>query len=371
MIKFVDLKKQYESIKSEIDNAISNVISDSAFIGGKYVNAFSDEFAAYLGVNHCISCGNGTDALEIALKTLGIGQGDEVIVPSHTWISTSEAITNAGAKPVFADTLSYYYTINPREIEIHITERTKAIIPVHLFGLPADMDSIMLLAKKFNLFVIEDCAQAHGAKIDGKYVGKFGDMATYSFYPSKNIGAYGDAGCIVTNDESLAEKALRIANHGQLVKHEHGLEGRNSRLDGLQAAILSVKLKYLDKWNSRRIAIANLYNEKLKNIQQVRTPATIEGFTHVFYVYCIKALDRENLMEYLKSKGIETAIHYPKMLPLLDVYKYLEQPANEFKMSVEYQPYIISLPMYPELTEQEIYFICDSIYEFYSMQVAG
>ncbi|OGU17158.1 MAG: erythromycin biosynthesis sensory transduction protein eryC1 [Ignavibacteria bacterium GWB2_35_12] len=366
MIKFVDLKRQYTSIREEIDDAISSVIAGTAFIGGKYVQSFAGEFAKYIGVKHCITCGNGTDAIEIALKSLGIGNGDEVIVPTHTWISTSEAVTLVGAKPVFSDTLSYYYTINPHEIEKHITPATRAIIPVHLFGLPADMDPITLLAKKHKLFVLEDCAQAHGAKIDGKLAGTFGDIATFSFYPSKNLGAFGDAGCIVTNNDELAEKATLIANHGQLIKHEHKIEGRNSRLDGIQGAILTAKLKHLNDWNERRIVNAKIYFEYLKDIQQVRTPASIDGFTHVYYVYCIKALERDKLRQYLNSKGIETAIHYPKMLPMLDAYKHIEQSPDEFKMSYEYQPFILSLPMYPELTEEEIKYICDSIKEFYS-----
>jgi dTDP-4-amino-4,6-dideoxygalactose transaminase len=202
-------------------------------------------------------------------------------------------------------------------------------------------------------------------------VGTFGDIATFSFYPSKNLGAFGDAGCIVTNNPELFEKAFLTANHGQLIKHEHKIEGRNSRLDGIQGAILTAKLKHLNEWNEKRIANAKLYNDELKDIPQVRTPATIEGFTHVYYVYCIKALDRDKLKEYLLTKGIETAIHYPKMLPMLDAYKYIEQSPDEFKMSYEYQPFILSLPMYPELTEDEIKYICDSIKEFYSINVTG
>ncbi|MBI5324880.1 MAG: DegT/DnrJ/EryC1/StrS family aminotransferase [Ignavibacteriae bacterium] len=371
MIKFVDLSRQYESIKSEIDAAISSVISETAFVGGKYVQIFAEEFSKFLGIKHCITCANGTDAIEIALKALGIGSEDEVIVPAHTWISTSEAVTLVGAKPVFADTLSYYYTINPREIEKLITEKTKAIIPVHLYGLPADMDSIMLIAKKHNLFVIEDCAQSHGAKIDERFTGTFGDLATFSFYPSKNLGAYGDAGCIVTNNDGLAEKSALLSNHGQLIKHEHRIEGRNSRLDGIQAAILSVKLKYLNEWNEKRISSAKLYNDFLKDVRQVGTPSVIGGFTHVYYVYCIKAVDRDKLREYLLTKGIETAVHYPKILPGLDAYKYLNLSGEDFRMSLEYQPYILSLPMYPELTSEEIKYICDSIKEFYSSVQIG
>jgi dTDP-4-amino-4,6-dideoxygalactose transaminase len=366
MIKFVDLKKQYDSIKDEIDEVISSVISNSAYVGGSYVEKFASEFADYIGTKNCIPCANGTDAIEIALKAMGIGIGDEVLVPSHTWISTAEAVTNAGAKPVFVDTSSDFYNINPSEIQKRITRNTKAIIPVHLFGNPADMGAILKIAEENNLKILEDAAQAHGAMIGNRKVGTIGNAAIFSFYPSKNLGAYGDGGCIVTDDDEIAHKAKLLANHGQLKKHEHLLEGRNSRLDGIQAAILSVKLKYLDNWNEERSRHAQLYNKLLRDVPQVSIPAVMQGFTHVFHVYCIKAKDRDKLKSYLDNKGIETEIHYPKMLPFLEAYKYLEHTPEEFPVSFAYQPMLLSLPMYPELTDEEIKFICDSIIEFYS-----
>ncbi len=366
MIKFVDLKKQYESIKNEIDEAFASVISDSAFVGGQYVEKFASEFADYIGTEHCITCANGTDALEIALKAMGIGTGDEVLVPSHTWISTAEAVTNVGAKPVFVDTLSDSYTINPSEIQKKINSKTKAIIPVHLFGYPADMEAIIKIAKENKLKILEDAAQAHGAKIMGRIAGTFGDAAIFSFYPSKNLGAYGDAGCIVTNDDDIAYRSKLLANHGQVKKHEHLLEGRNSRLDGLQAAILSVKLKHLDKWIEARRSHARLYDKLFKDVQQVKTPEVKGSFTHVYHVYCIKAEVRNKLRIFLENKGIETAIHYPEMLPFLVAYKYMKHSPDEFPVSYNYQPMLLSLPMYPELTNDEIKFVCDSIVEFYS-----
>ncbi|SVD78190.1 uncharacterized protein METZ01_LOCUS431044, partial [marine metagenome] len=243
-IPFVDLKAQYHSIKEEIDTAIQNVINETAFIKGKYVQNFEEEYAEIYGVKHCISCANGTDAIYITLKALGIGPGDEVITTALSWISTSETITQAGARVVFVDIDPDYYTIDTAKIENKITEKTKAIIPVHLYGHPGNMTDIMAIAEKYNLKVIEDCAQAHFAQWKGKYVGTFGIAGTFSFFPGKNLGAFGDAGCIVTNDDELAQKVRMFAHHGALKKHHHEFEGINSRLDGLQAAVLSVKLKY-------------------------------------------------------------------------------------------------------------------------------
>ena len=246
MIPFVDLKVQYESIKEDIDAAIATVIKETSFIGRSVIKNFETDFAKYIGTKHCIGVANGTDAIEIALKALGIGEGDEVIVPALTWISTAGTVNNAGAEPVFADVLEAERTINPDLIEDKITSRTKAIMPVHLYGLPARMNQIMELSKKHNLKIIEDCAQAHGAEINEKRVGTFGDIATFSFYPGKNLGVYGDAGGIVTDDEELAQTCRMLANHGQLSKHDHHIIGRNSRLDTMQAAILKAKLPHLE-----------------------------------------------------------------------------------------------------------------------------
>ncbi|MEM9339621.1 MAG: DegT/DnrJ/EryC1/StrS family aminotransferase, partial [Bacteroidota bacterium] len=265
-IPFVDLNAQYQSIKSEVDHAIASVFETTSFIGGEPVRKFEEDFAQYLGANHCVSCANGTDAIEIALKALGVGPGDEVIVPALTWISTAGAVNNVGAAPVFVDVLADERTIDPSLIVPKITDKTRAILPVHLYGLPARMKEIKAIAVKHKLRIIEDCAQAHGAEIDGHKVGTMGDIATFSFYPSKNLGAYGDAGAIVTNDSELAERCKKLSNHGQLVKHDHQIIGRNSGLDAIQAAVLNVKLSYLDEWTKTRGCIASQYDSLLKEV---------------------------------------------------------------------------------------------------------
>src|SRR5688572_13655014 len=262
-VPFVDLKAQYLSLKDEFDAAISQVVSQTAFVGGRYAAAFESEFAEYLGVGHCVAVANGTDAIEIALKAVGIEPGDEVLVPANTFFATAEAVGNIGAIPVFVDCDAATYNIDAAKIEERITSNTKAIIPVHLYGLPADMDAIMPIASKHGFKVIEDCAQAHGATYKGRKVGSFGDAATFSFYPSKNLGAFGDAGAIVTNSAEVADSARLIANHGQPAKNRHTIVGRNSRIDGIQAAVLSVKLKHLDKWLDARRENAAIYNDLL------------------------------------------------------------------------------------------------------------
>jgi len=357
LIPLVDLKIQYQTIKTKIDMAIANVIEDSAFIGGKYVQAFEEAFKSYVGVSYCIGCANGTDALEISLKALGIGSGDEVIVPAHTWISTAESVTTIGAKPIFVDTISNLYTINVNHIEAKITPKTRAIIPVHLYGLPADIDVIMEIAKKHNLKVIEDCAQAHGSKYKGQNVGTFGDAATFSFFPGKNLGAYGDAGAIVTNNEDIATLARMIANHGRLDKYDHYLEGRNSRLDGLQAAILSVKLPYLNTWTELRRQHAEIYNQYLGSSSLV-IPKEPEYAYHVYHLYVIQTENRTEVQQRLKLSNILTGIHYPIALPMLKAYQYIGASDVDFPISISNSHKILSLPMYPELTKEQIEFIC-------------
>lgn len=364
MIPFVDLKIQYEAMKEEIDYVISEVIKETAFIKGKYVEKFENEFAEKYGVKHCIGVANGTDAIYIVLKMLGIGPGDEVITTAHSWISTSETITQCGAKPVFVDT-DEFYTINSSKIEEKITSKTKAIIPVHLYGQACEMDTIIKLANKYNLFVIEDCAQAHFAEYNGKKVGTFGIAATFSFYPGKNLGAYGDAGAIITNEDDLAKKCRMYANHGALKKHRHEIEGINSRLDGLQAAILSVKLKYIDDWNRKRLNNALIYNDLLSNIQQVQIPKIRNNSKHIFHIYCVQVEKRERLREFLSQNGIETQIHYPTMLPFMPAYKYLNHKYEDFSNAYNYQDKILSLPMYPELSREQIEYIVNNIKEFF------
>lgn len=350
-IPFVDLKAQYESIKDEIDDAIASVINQTAFIGGRAIQEFENDFAAYVGVDHCVGCANGTDAIEIALKALGIGKGDEVLVPALTWISTGGAVNNVGAEPVFIDVLSDERTIDPSLMEAKITSKTKAIIPVHLYGLPARMKEIMVIANKYNLKVIEDCAQSHGAEIDAQRVGMFGDAATFSFYPGKNLGAYGDAGAIVTNDAELAAKCRMIGNHGQLSKHDHQIIGRNSRLDTMQAAILKAKLPHLEKWTEARVQVAKWYNQKLNGITKPTIPT---GMRHVFHLYVIEIEKRAELIQKLKEANIGCAIHYPTPLPHLKSYEYQGHKVGDFPVAEKLSSEILSLPMYAEMSEQQV-----------------
>ena len=286
-IPLVDLKAQYERIKDEINAAIQEVIATSAFIGGPYVRAFEEAFAKFCGVKHCIGVGNGTDALFIALKSLGIGAGDEVITASNSFIATSEVITMTGAQVVFCDIDPKTYNIDVSQIEAKIAPQTKAIIPVHLYGQPADMDPLLELACRYGLKIVEDAAQAHGARYKGQMVGSLGDAACFSFYPGKNLGAYGDGGAIVTNDDELALKIRMFANHGRVDKYDHKIEGMNSRLDGLQAAILSVKLKYLEEWTEARRQLAYLYNNLLAD-SEIVTPVEIENARSVYHLYVVR-----------------------------------------------------------------------------------
>lgn len=359
-IPFVDLKAQYQSIKTEIDSAIENVISDTAFISGKYVKEFEQLFQQYLNLKHVVACANGTDSLEILMQAYGIGKGDEVIVPAVSWISTSESVSTTGATPVFVDIDPNNYTIDSSLIEKKITSKTKAIIPVHLYGNPADMEEIMLIAKKHNLIVIEDCAQAHGAEINGKMVGTFGHAASFSFYPGKNLGAYGDAGAMATNDSDIASKARMIANHGQLEKHKHLMEGRNSRMDGIHGAVLSVKIKHLKSWTQKRIDIAKNYDQQFAN-SSVTIPKVKNNYKHVFHLYVILSEKRDQLKKYLEEQGIETAIHYPVALPFLDAYNKSGYTKNDFPVAAGFTSKILSLPMYPELTKEMIFQVVEAI----------
>jgi dTDP-4-amino-4,6-dideoxygalactose transaminase len=364
-VPFVDLNAQYLSLKGEIDAAIQSVVNKTAFVGGPYVQEFETAFAEKYGVKHCISCANGTDAIYITLKALRIGPGDEVITVANSWISTSETISQAGARPVFVDIDPDYYHIDPQKIEEKISSKTKAVIPVHLFGQPASIDEIQGICEKHNLFLIEDCAQAHFATYEGRKVGTFGIAGTFSFYPGKNLGAYGDAGAIITDDDNLAERARMFANHGSLRKHQHDMEGINSRLDGVQAAILSVKLKYIDKWNLARNKNALVYNRLLSGLGQIRTPKIRENSFHIFHLYVIRSEKRDELANFLKSKGIETGIHYPTALPFMTAYSYLGHKRSDFPIANQMQDGILSLPMFPELTDEQINYVASSTKEFF------
>ena len=365
-ITFVDLKAQYFSIKSEIDVAIRNVINETAFIKGKYVQQFETEYAKAHGLKHCISCANGTDAIYVTLKCLGIGPGDEVITVANTWISTAEAISQTGARPVFVDIHTDYYTIDVTKIEEKITSNTKAIIPVHLFGQPANMDVILDVCEQYSLLLVEDCAQAHFAEWKGKKVGKFGIAGTFSFYPGKNLGAYGDAGAIITDDDKFAIKARKFSNHGAIKKHHHDFEGINSRLDGLQAAILSVKLIHIKDWNKKRFDIALHYNELLGDIEGVTIPQIQQDAMHVFHLYVIRVEKREELRKFFNKKGISSGIHYPNPLPYLKAYEYLNYKPADFPIAYNYKDKILSLPIYPELDYPKVKYITSTIREFFN-----
>ncbi len=364
-VPFVDLKAQYRQLRVEIDATIQSVIDKTAFVGGPHVREFEVAFAEKHGVKHCVSCANGTDAIYITLKALGIGPGDEVITVANSWISTSETITQAGARPVFVDIDSYYYHIDPQRIEEKISSKTKAILPVHLFGQPASIDEIRTICLKHNLVLVEDCAQAHFATYQGQKVGTFGIAGTFSFYPGKNLGAYGDAGAIITDDDDLAKKARKFANHGSLRKHQHDIEGINSRLDGIQAAILSVKMRYIDEWNLSRNRNAQIYDSLLAGKEQIQTPKIREDSFHIFHLYVIRTKKRDALAAFLKSKGIGTGIHYPTALPFMPAYSYLRHKPSDFPIAYQIQNEILSLPMFPELNEEQINYVTSSIEEFF------
>ena len=363
-IPFVDLHAQYMSLKPEMDNALAAVIAETAFISGKHAAKFEKAFAEYLGLPHVVACANGTDTLEILLQAMGVGPGDEVIVPALSWISTSEAVSTVGGTPVFVD-VDEFATINVKLIEDAITERTKVIIPVHLYGQPADMPAIMEIAAKHKLLVLEDCAQSHGARINGQMVGTFGTASSFSFYPGKNLGAYGDAGGLATNDQALAEKCRMIANHGQKAKHQHFIEGRNSRMDGLQAAVLNVKLPHLDTWTDKRIENAGYYDSIL-NQEFVESFMVRDGARHVFHLYVIQTMERDALKSHLEAHGISVGIHYPTPLPLLDCYKHLNFTEADFPIASHICQSILSLPMYPELTKEQIDRVAEVIEGFFT-----
>ena len=332
MVKFLDLKKQYLSIKDEIDKAIKDVIDDTAFIGGKYLEVFESDFAKYNNAKYVIGVGNGTDALEISIEALDLPKGSEIIVPANSFIASSEAITRCGFIPIFADASTEDYTIDVEDIKNLINENTSAILVVHLYGQPCDMDPILEIAKDKSLKIVEDCAQAHGAEYKGRKVGTIGDIGAFSFYPGKNLGAYGDGGAITTNDEKLATRSRMIANHGRLSKYNHEFEGRNSRLDGLQAAILSVKLKYLDIWIEHRIKLADHYHQKLRKIDGITLSTKNEWAKHVYHLYVIRVNDRDSIREKLSEMNIPTGIHYPILLPDLKAYAYQSNMKRELSL---------------------------------------
>ena len=365
-VPFVDLKAQYHSIKSDMDDALQNVIENTSFIGGAGVKSFEANFGALLGVDNVISCANGTDSLYIIMKALGIGHGDEVITVANSWISSSETIGQTGAKPVFIDIEPTYLSMDVTQLEQKITSKTKAVLAVHLHGQMADVEAIKYICDKHKLFLIEDCAQSHLSEANEQIAGTIGIAGSFSFYPGKNLGAYGDAGCIVSNDTDLATKCRMFANHGALKKHEHEIEGINSRLDGIQAAVLNVKLPHLQSWTVARQTNAALYRKALSDISQIKCIEEKPNTKHSYHLFIILNENRDALKAHLEAAGIETAIHYPTPLPLLKAYASEGYTAADFPHAAKVASEMLSLPMYPELSAEQINYIAESIKAFYA-----
>jgi len=376
-IPFLDLKGQYNAIKPEIQKEINEVLDNTAYICGKKVKAFEEAFARKHDAKFFLGLSSGTDALHLAYWCLGIGIGnqicsgrlnpepDEVIVPINTYIATVETVTIAGAKPVFVDQEEKSFNIDPWKLEEKITSRTKAIVVVHLYGQPADMDPILKIAKKHNLVVIEDCSQAHNAEYNGKKIGSFGKASTFSFYPGKNLGAYGEAGGVLTNDEELYQFMLRFRQHGAVVKYVHDIEGHNYRMEELQGAVLNVKLKHLDQWTEGRRRVAAKYNELLSGVPEVILPEEMSYAKHVYHLFEIRVKKREPLMVYLNEKGIDVGLHYPLPLHLQQAYNYLGYKEGDFPVAEKCCKEILSIPMFPEMTEEQIKYVCENIKLFY------
>jgi UDP-2-acetamido-2-deoxy-ribo-hexuluronate aminotransferase len=369
-IKMVDLHSQYNRIKGEIDEAIQQVLNSTAFIHGPEVTEFAQALSRYMGGPHVTTCANGTDALQVTMMALGLQTGDEIILPVHTYVATAEVIALLGLKPVFVDVEEDTFNIDVSQIESKITERTRAIVPVHLYGQCANMEDIMAIASRYNLFVIEDAAQALSADFifsNGavKKAGTIGTAGTTSFFPSKNLGCFGDGGAVFTSDENLAEKIRVISNHGQKIKYHHETIGVNSRLDTLQAAVLKVKLKYLDEYTKKRNASARFYDKALQHVSDVKIPARTSYSTHVFHQYTLRVERRDELKSFLESKGVPSMIYYPVPLHVQKAYRQKDVPAGSFPITEMLSGSVISLPIHTEMNEGEQEFICQMIKDFY------
>lgn len=360
-VKFSTVSYMHQEIREEIDKAINEVIDSSWFIAGDKLRKFENDFANYIGTKYCVGVGTGLDGITLALAALGVKEGDEVIVPSHTFIATALAVSKLGACPVFVEVKENDYTIDPTKIEAAITSKTKAIIVVHLYGQCADMDPIKKIANKYNLKIVEDAAQAHGATYKGIKAGALGDIAEFSFYPGKNLGAIGDAGCITTNDETLANKVRELGNYGSIIKYHHNEKGFNSRLDEIQAAVLDVKLNYLDKWNQRRVEIANRYLKEIKN-KKIELPIVANNNTHVWHLFVVRVKDREHFQKYLSDNGIQTLIHYP--IAINDQKAYSEYNNLNLPIAKKLAAEVVSLPIFYGMTEEEITYVIDIINKY-------
>ena len=362
-VPFLDLKAHHAPLVGQFDRAIREVIDSSAFAGGPFVEGFEEEFAAYCGSEYAIGVGNGTDALWLTLLALGIGPGDEVITVPNTFIATAEAITYCNARPVFVDVDENTFTMNPAELNKVLTAKTKAIIPVHLFGQPADMDPILEFARAHGLFVIEDAAQAHGAEYRGRKAGTLGDAGCFSFYPGKNLGAFGEAGAVVTNNVELQEKIQVLRDHGQTQKYYHTLVGWNCRMDGIQAAILSIKLRHLEEANRLRRERALQYHQAFRRIEAVATPFEADYAQHVYHVYAIRVQERDEVRRYLEEKGIGCGVHYPIPIHLQEAYRSRGYAAGAFPIAESLAEEFLSLPMFPELTEEQAEYVANCVSE--------
>lgn len=360
-VPFLDLQTQFRAIRGEIELSIREVLDSSAFVGGPFVEKFEKSFAGFCGCGHAVGVSSGTSALWMTLICLGIGPGDEVITVPNTFIATAEAISLCGARPVFVDVLENSYTLNPELLERAVTPRTRAIIPVHLFGQPADMDPIMAFAGSRRLFVIEDACQAHGALYKGIPVGSIGDAGCFSFYPGKNLGAYGEAGAVVTNNAELAKKISMLRDHGQSQKYFHSMVGWNGRMDGIQGAVLSVKLGYLASWNERRRHNAALYRDLLQGQEGIVLPMEMEYARHVYHIYAVRVRNRDAFISCLNEKGIGCGIHYPLPVHLQEAYRTFAIAKGTFPVAEKCAEQLVSLPMYPELTREQIAYVADKI----------
>lgn len=367
-VPFIDLAAQYKSIQQEIDVVVADVMASGLYIKHRQVDKFEKAFAQKLNTTNCIGVANGTDALLLSLKALGVKEGDEVLTPALSWISTAEVISQLDAKPVFVDVDQDFFTLDLEKAKQAVTVKTKAIIAVHLYGQPFELHALRHFCETHNLFLIEDCAQAHFSAFADIKTGTLGDVAAFSFYPTKNLGAMGDAGCVLTNNQALANKIRRLANHGGLTKNEHLFEGMNSRLDELQAAILLVKLKYIDQWNSARIEHADQYFNELSTVDEIQLPKKLLKAKHTYHQFVIKAKQRDSLQKHLAGKEITTDIHYPLALPFEPAYAYLQQSEKNFPVAHQLQSEILSLPIYPELQRAQISYVCESIKEFYRIE---
>lgn len=365
-IPFVDLQAQYRSIKDEVDTAVLGVMSRGDFILGRAVTEFEEAFAEYCEAEYAVGVDSGYSALELALLAYDIGPGDEVITAANTFIATTLAISNGGAKPVLVDIDPDTYNIDPEQIEAAITPATRAIMPVHLYGQPADMDPIMEIARRHNLLVIEDAAQAAGACYKRRRIGGIGHAAGFSFYPGKNLGAYGDAGAVVTNDPAVADKVRLLRNIGQRVKYHHDVKGFNHRLDTMQAAVLQVKLPYLDGWNEQRRRAAATYERLLSGLPIV-TPMVLDEVEHIYHLYVVRLENREDLQEALQDAGIATGLHYPLPIHLQPAYQELGYKRGDFPVTEAYAETILSLPIFPELDDKKVAYIVDMIHGFFAV----